>query len=230
VHDRSKIDFGSSKPERINVHEIPHGPFDLPEPRKSRNDVRKDLRFEEDDLVFLSFGQIRDGKNLDLFLRAMPETPPRVKLLVAGRSDSGSQKTPSYYRELAESTGVSGRCQWLIRYINDEEIAEIFDAADIVLLTYSKAFVSASGVLNIAVEREKPVLASGGDGPLKTAVTNYPIGLWMDPLNEDSIVSAIAEFSKKEQLFEFSSYLEAHSWCRNAMTVKEAVIGTKNDN
>jgi glycosyltransferase involved in cell wall biosynthesis len=54
------------------------------------------------DVVFLAFGQIRDGKNLDLFLRVMTRLPENVKLLVAGKGDSGSSRPAEYYQKLAE--------------------------------------------------------------------------------------------------------------------------------
>lgn len=229
VHDRSRIDFGGSKPDRIQIHEIPHGPYGVPAPRKNRSQLRKELGLSEEAVVFLAFGQIRDGKNLDLFIRAMPTMPEGVVLLVAGRSDSASQKTPDSYQQLAEKLGLKERCRWLIKYIDADEIAEIFDAADFILLTYSKAFVSASGVLNIAAERGKPVLASGGDGPLQTAVLNYPIGHWIDNLDEQSLSQAVRTIIQ-DQSFNFSDYLVDHSWERNAVTVRNAIFkGTNED-
>ncbi|NDV62327.1 glycosyltransferase [Puniceicoccales bacterium CK1056] len=224
VHDSSRIDFGRSHPETIRIHEIPHGPYEISPPIKGREIVREEMGFQKDDQVCLSFGQIRDGKNLDLFLRAMTSLPESVKLLVAGKSDSGSQKTPEYYQNEARERGVDARCQWLIKYINEDEIADLFAASDLVLLTYSKAFVSASGVLNIAVECAKPVLASGGAGPLKTAVSNYPIGEWIEDLNEESVASAVTSLLKPGREFHFAEYADDHSWKRNAATVKDAIV------
>ncbi|MCX6975831.1 MAG: glycosyltransferase [Verrucomicrobia bacterium] len=137
------------------------------------------------DFFFLSFGQIRDGKNLDLFLQAMTRLPLNVKLLVG---DSGSSKPPEFYIKLAEELGVSHRCRWDIRRIPEDEVGDIFAACDSVLVTYSSKFHSASGVLNTAVSARKPVLASSGAGPLKTAVTKYRLGVFVEPDDLEGIV------------------------------------------
>jgi glycosyltransferase involved in cell wall biosynthesis len=133
------------------------------------------------DFVFLAFGQIRDGKNLDLFLRAMTHLPKHVKLLVAGKGDSGSSRPPEFYQNLAEELGVADRCRWDIRRIPDEDVGDFFAACDVVLVTYSAKFRSASGVLNAAVSARKPVLASSGSGPLKTVVKKYHLGVFVEP-------------------------------------------------
>ena len=224
AHDIRRIDFGGKQPAGIRIHQIPHGPYGLPEPARTRAETRASLGFTEKDRVFLSFGQIRDGKNLDLFLRAMTGLPDSVKLLVAGRGDSGSQKSPDFYKGEADRLGISSRCRWKISYINEDEIAELFDASDCVLLTYSKAFVSASGVLNIAVARRKPILASGGEGPLETALRKYPIGKWIENIDEESLMSAVTSMTNEAGNFKFSEYLEDHSWERNAETVKQAIF------
>lgn len=140
------------------------------------------------DVVFLAFGQIRDGKNLDLFLKAMPSLPEHVKLLVVGKGDSSSSKAPQFYQKLADDLGVSHRCRWDIRRIPEDEVGDFFAAADIVILTYSANFHSASGVLNAAVSARRPVLASSGEGPLKKAVQRYRLGVFVSPDNLECIV------------------------------------------
>jgi glycosyltransferase involved in cell wall biosynthesis len=94
------------------------------------------------DVVFLAFGQIRDGKNLDLFLRAMTHLPKHVKLLVAGKGDSGSSRPPEFYQNLAQELGVADRCRWDIRRIPDEDVGDIFAASDAVLVTSLQCKIS----------------------------------------------------------------------------------------
>ena len=143
------------------------------------------------DFVFLAFGQIRDGKNLDLFLQAMTRLPLNVKLLVAGKGDSGSSRPPEFYQKLAEELGVGDRCRWDIRRIPEDEVGDIFAACDFVLVTYSSKFHSASGVLNTAVSARKPVLASSGAGPLKSLVKKFQLGIFVNPDSEEQIVSGV---------------------------------------
>jgi glycosyltransferase involved in cell wall biosynthesis len=254
VHDDTTVDFGGRKPSEIRIHQIPHGPYEVAEPKIGRVEMRRRLGFSLDlttedtegteveagpcldkpscasdsgslasgladspvseslnrsaigpaslldtsnslpatpaspDVVFLAFGQIRDGKNLDLFLRAMPRLPENVKLLVAGKGDSGSSRPAAYYQKLAEELGVADRCRWDIRRIPDEEVGDIFAACDVVLVTYSAKFRSASGVLNATVSARKPVLASSGPGPLKTVVEKYHLGELVKPDDAEEIL------------------------------------------
>ena len=300
VHDETPVDFGGKKPEGIQVHEIPHGPYEVAEPKIGRLEMRrrfgflstKDTNLHEKveevlttddtdkhgyqktqqgdaqgtcagtafsnpspselardyektsptrcasgpsaageysssvpirdirgsnavalhsgpstldtsapaDVVFLAFGQIRDGKNLDLFLRAMTRLPENVKLLVAGRGDSGSSRPVEYYQKLAEELGVGDRCRWDIRRIPDEEVGDIFAASDVALVTYSANFRSASGVLNTAVSARKPVMASSGSGPLKTLVNKYHLGVFVEPDDLEKILRAASELATRHQL------------------------------
>jgi glycosyltransferase involved in cell wall biosynthesis len=278
VHDDTPVDFGGKKPAGIRVHQIPHGPYEVAEPKIGREAMRKKLGLdsglttedtetaeEEDkdlshggtanterlgkeaglrpgsragasesdsltskfaespvseslthsanipasipatshplpatpaapDVVFLAFGQIRDGKNLDLFLRAMSRLPENIKLLVAGKGDSGSSRPPDYFQKLAEELGVGNRCRWDIRRIPDKEVGDLFAACDVVLVTYSTKFRSASGVLNAAVSARKRVLASCGGGPLKSVVGKYCLGVFVEPDDVEEIVRGASKF------------------------------------
>jgi len=301
VHDETPVDFGGRQPEGIQVHQIPHGPYEVAEPKIGREAMRKKLGFvttkgtnphenlttdvmdghgsyaglhlasqagtafsnpstselardpentsptrsvsittdaakpprmengerrtdgtagadtldlepkaqatspatshsplaspASPDVIFLAFGQIRDGKNLDLFLRAMTILPNHVKLLVAGKGGSGSSKPPEFYQKLAEELGVADRCRWDIRRIPEDEVGDIFAACDVVLVTYSAKFRSASGVLNAAVSARKPVLASSGPGPLKTVVNKYLLGVFIEPDNFEEVLRGARQIS-----------------------------------
>ena len=175
----------------------------------------------------LAFGQIRDGKNLDLFLRAMTHLPDNVKLLVAGKGDSGSSRPAEYYQKLAQELGVGDRCRWDIRRIPEDEVGDIFAASDVVLVTYSAKFRSASGVLNAAVSARKPVLASSGQGPLKTVVEKYHLGVFVEPDDFEKILRAASDLATRDQLHAtpapaWDRYENENSWEENAKKVCHA--------
>ncbi len=319
VHDNTPVDFGGKQPVGIQVHQIPHGPYEVAEPKIGRLEMRKRLGFSSDltsgdtterpgggemeqpkvgpkgegvvtsksksteveagpcldrlscasesgslasglavspvsesltrsasasvflfatsyaplttpappDVVFLTFGQIRDGKNLDLFLRAMTRLPENVKLLVAGKGDSGSSRPPEFYKKLAEELGVASRCRWDIRRIPDEEVGDFFAACDMVLVTYSAKFRSASGVLNAAVSARKPVLASSGPSALKTAVQKYHLGVFVEPDDLEEIIIASNELATRHQLHSIPApawdrYESENSWGENARIILES--------
>ena len=225
VHDNTPVDFGGHKPKQIRIHEIPHGPYELGLTKTGHDVTRKKYGFAEDasDIVCLSFGQIRDGKNLDLILKAMTHLPKNVKLLVAGSGGSASSKPPPFYQKLAEKLGVSERCAWDIRMIPDDEVADLFAACDLVLLTYSAKFRSASGVLQAAVWARKPVVASSGEGPLKSLVEKYGLGVWVQPDREDAILAGFRSISANPPRADWGAYLRDNSWERNAEVVIRAL-------
>jgi len=305
VHDDTPVDFGGRQPEGIQIHQIPHGPYEVSPPKIGRIEMRRMLGFDNDfttiehrgrgkieqpkvglkgervdtfeskstqeegkdlshggtanteratrvarprlcsqtgpasspatihsplvtpaspDVVFLAFGQIRDGKNLDLFLRAMTQLPENVKLLVAGKGDSVSSRPPEFYQELAEELGVADRCRWDIRRIPEDEVGDVFAASDVVLVTYSAKFRSASGVLNSAISARKPVLASSGAGPLKTVVEKYHLGVFVKPDNQEEILRVARALATRDQLHAIHNpawdrYERENSWKENATAV-----------
>jgi glycosyltransferase involved in cell wall biosynthesis len=219
VHDETPVDFGGAPPAGVAVHIIPHGPYEVAPASKSREDLRAAMGFEPSDQVFLAFGQIRDGKNLDRFLRVMKELPETVKLWVAGSGGSGSQRPPESYRQLAEELGVGHRCSWDFRYVPDEETGNLFAAADCVLMTYSAKFRSASGVLNAAVSCRKPLLASSGAGPLKSAVEKYQLGIFEEPDDDLAILKGAKRLLAEPPAPEWERYERENSWEENARRV-----------
>jgi glycosyltransferase involved in cell wall biosynthesis len=222
VHDPTPADFGGSKPDGIKVHPIPHGPYEVGALRMGREAMRVRYGFLEGDQVFLSFGQIRDGKNLDRFLRVMKELPKEVKLLVAGSGGGGSQRPPENYRQLAVELGVSDRCVFDFRYIPDEETGDLFAVADAVLMIYSAKFRSASGVLNTAVACRKPVLASSGAGPLRTAVDVYRLGSFVVPDDDAAILQGALQLMAEPGQPQWERYERENSWEANARGILKA--------
>lgn len=222
VHDGTPVDFGGPQPVHLTTHVIPHGPFEVSSPRQSREKLRQLHGFADSDTVFLSFGQIRDGKNLDRFLRAMTLLPDSVKLLVTGSGGSGSQRPPDYYVGLATELGVADRCVWDLRYVPDEETGDLFELADHVLLTYSAKFRSASGVLNAAVSCRRTVLASSGSGPLKSAVENYRLGRFVEPDDDESILQGAQHLMWDQQSPDWDRYEAENSWNVNALGILSA--------
>jgi glycosyltransferase involved in cell wall biosynthesis len=224
VHDNTPVDFGGPKPEGVRVHKIPHGSFEISPIRIGREASRTRLGFVNSDQVFLSFGQIRDGKNLDRFIRIMAELPVDVKLVVAGSVGGGSQKPVSYYQELAKKLGVADRCFWDIRYIPDEETGDLFALADYILMTYSARFRSASGVMNAAVSARKPILASSGAGPLQTIMRDYNLGVFVKPDDDDAIRDgARISLNQNTMETEWNRYEHENSWSENARIVLAAL-------
>ncbi len=220
VHEALSLDTAGGHPPKTVI--VPHGPYPVPAPTRKANHPPQEWGFPSDAPLFLSFGHIRDGKNLDLFIRAMKRFPD-VHLLVAGKEQSSAQKPVAYYRRLARNAGVENRCRFLHRYIEKQEASDLFAASSVVLLTYSAQFHSASGVLNMVASFKKPVLASAGSGPLKTAVLSYSLGVWIEPDSLASLEEGIARILEPpREPSRWDRYLEDHSWETHAARVHSA--------
>lgn len=200
-------------PDYIEKFLVPVGIYNdnLPPPDSSFS--REKLGLSDHMRVYLSFGYIRDNKNLDLFIRAMQHIPD-VFLIVAGRDQSSSQKPSSYYKQLADSCNVSERVHFDTSFISEEKISLYFSACDQVLLTYARSFLSQSGVLNIAAKYQKPVLASSGNSPLKDVVQRFQLGQFIQPDNIDSIVDALSHPRTVNQP-DWQAYSEYATWEQN---------------
>jgi glycosyltransferase involved in cell wall biosynthesis len=222
VHDSTPVDFGGPKPDHLTIHVIPHGPYKIAAPQADRRVLRRNYGFTDSDTVFLSFGQIRDGKNLDRFLRAMISLPEHVKLLVAGSGGSSSQRPPEHYVHLARELEIADRCVWDLRYIPDAETGNLFEVSDHVLLTYSANFRSASGVLNAAISCRRTVLASSGPGPLRSAVEDYDLGQFVPPDDDSQLLTGALRLLAEPNQPAWDRYGRENSWDRNANGVLEA--------
>ena len=130
---------------------------------------------------------------------------------------------PETYRQLAAELGVSDRCVFDFRYIPDEETGDLFASADAVLMTYSAKFRSASGVLNTAVTCRKPVLASSGAGPLKTAVEEYQLGVFVPPDDDAAILEGARRLITAPGQPDWDRYERENSWEENAKRVMQAM-------
>jgi glycosyltransferase involved in cell wall biosynthesis len=201
---------------------IPYGPHQFPEPLENRSTVRKRLGIPDGAVVLFSFGHVRDNKNLQYAIEALREIPD-AQLVVAGSRISSSQKPESYYMELAKSLGVANRCTWIIDYITETEAANLFNASDLVLLTYSGSFRSASGVLHLAARYRKHSLVSSGQGSLQSVVRKYHIGIWIEPDNQEAVTEGIKSWITAPSYPDWEAYVRDNSWEKNAELVSGAM-------
>jgi glycosyltransferase involved in cell wall biosynthesis len=222
VHDDITLDTVQSMP-RLHTTVIPHGTYSFPQPDTKRAKTRAELGIPESATLMLSFGHIRDGKNLDLVLRAMAQFP-NFYLLVAGKEGSSGQRPVSFYQTLASQLGVADRCRWLVRFIAEREVGNLFVASDLTLLMYSKVFRSASGVLNAAVFYRTRCLASSGPGGLRSSVEKYDLGVWVEPDAVGAIVDGLRQLQANDINPRWRAYERENSWERNAMLVKERMF------
>lgn len=207
---------GAWLPARLVLREAPFGPFDDLSEAAPSFDLRARLGIPPDAFVLLAFGHIADRKNLELVIAALAEVPT-AHLVIAGSVASSRDKPAAFYAAEAERLGLAGRVHMVSGFIAEADIAAYFVAADAVALTYERGFVSQSGVLQIAALWNRPVLASGGPGPLIATVQQFGLGLVVEPDSAPAIAAGLARLIAERPALEenFRRYRETMSWSVN---------------
>jgi glycosyltransferase involved in cell wall biosynthesis len=208
-------------PRGIEVVEVPVGVYDLPETPVSREAMRSRWQVTPRQKVFLAFGYLRDGKNLDLAIRAVKAVPDAV-LVIAGAVPSAKDKPFSFYRELAAREGVGERVVFHEGFASDEALAGYFAGTDFVLLTYSATFHSQSGVLNLAAKARKPVLASAAPSPLLESVGRFQLGVIVPPDSSEAIAAGMQSLLHAAPAPRWDDYEAVASWEANALGILRA--------
>ena len=220
--DRSGI------PKALKLVEAPVGVYDLQDTDVDIKAVRAAWGCAEDKVVFLSFGFIRDNKNVDFLIKALPGNPDAV-LVVMGSAQSSKNKPLQFYRDLAAELGVADRVIFREEYVPDEALRGYFSAADVLAITYDGTFHSQSGVLNIAARARRPILASSGESPLKTSVQKFRMGVFVEPDNAEAVADGMRSLCRSLKASgpsptpDWDGYEQHASWERNAQVIFEAV-------
>lgn len=211
----------SPVPKRVKVMVAPHGLYDVILAGHDRNVIRGEWGVMPRQRVFLSYGFIRDGKNLDLVIRALAQVPDAL-LIVAGSVASSRDKPVEFYRTLAKELGVSDRCLFFEGYLHDRETGRYFLGTDFILLTYSSAFHSQSGVLNQAAKTRRPVLASASPSPMIEFVKRYSLGVAVKPDSVEAITDGMKKLMETDINPRWDEYESVASWDVNAQRVIQA--------
>lgn len=216
VHSRAQarelFEFASVPEARVHI--VPHGPYDYGRPTGEPAELRERLGLPRDKQIALFFGNVRDDKNLDLLIESWPRFQQSAHLLIAGRGDGGAHKPIGYYKAIVEKLSLSHAVTFFDRYIPDESVADLFAACDWVALPYSRKFTSQSGVLNIAVCYDRPVVASRTT-TLNETLEQCDLGIGVEPDDRASLIAGIEELQRRLRdghRHEFEIYRRDFSW------------------
>ncbi len=155
IRDRIINEFHIN-PGKIRV--IKHGIYKLEkEPEVNPEKYKKMLGISEDEYVLLFFGIITGYKGLDLLADSLDmlkeETKMPVRLIVAGRVQKGFEEEMEYLKKERLTEGVD----FYLRFIEEEEVNQLFGATDLTVLPYREA--SQSGVMFMSYTHGVPVVA-----------------------------------------------------------------------
>ena len=190
--------FDQKKPKRYTPHPIydHYGKIETRESALSKLNLTTDIRY------ILFFGFIRDYKGLDLLLNAFADgyfSKNNIKLIVAGEFYADETK----YLELIKNLGITNRVILKTDYIPNAEVANYFNAVDIVVQPYKTA--TQSGVTQIGYHFNKPMLVTNVGG-LAEIIPQGKAG-YVVPANPEDISEALKDFFENNRLHEFESNL-----------------------
>lgn len=139
--------------------------------------------------TILFFGKVRKYKGLDVLLAALPRVLSKVdcKLIVTGEFYDSIEK----YEQLIRLHRIEKNVQIDNRYVPNEEVAAIFERADVLILPYVSA--SQSGVARIALSNGLPVIASRTGGLAETVIDQVN-GLLFPPGDPEALASQIVRY------------------------------------
>jgi glycosyltransferase involved in cell wall biosynthesis len=192
--------------------------------KKSKAEARKELKINNDIILLLFFGFVREYKGLKILLDAFPKIlveNESCKLLIAG--DFLKNEKCDYIDRIDFCKQKTGDSIIVVdKYIPDNEIEKYFAACDLVVLPYLSA--TQSGVVQIAYGFNKPVVVTNVGG-LPEVVIDGETGYIVPPNDAGALADAVNIFLHEPNKEKFAENIakEAYkySWDRLTEVVEE---------
>ena len=205
----------------------PHPIYDIFERHLPKDGARKQLGIFSKN-VMLYFGYVRAYKGLMVLIEAMKgihEFDHQIgdtMLLVVGEFYDDESKYRTRVRELNLEQCV----RFVSDYIPNDQVADYFSAADVVMLPYLSA--TQSGIIQIAYNFDKPVIATNVGG-LAEVVLDGTTGFIVPPNDPQALTEAVLGFYRehKESAFSTNVKLEKqkYSWDNFVQNIEELAEG-----
>jgi glycosyltransferase involved in cell wall biosynthesis len=208
--------FAGVDPNRI--HHIPFGLLGYGRASAPCDELRRKFGLPADKQIALVFGNLRDDKNLELFLRAAAPHANDLHVVVAGRAAAHGHQSLEHYQQLCASLGTSSSVTFISRYLADTEVADIFSACDWVATPYAASFTSYSGVVSVAATYRRPILVSDTD-TFREALADHRFAILANIESHDSLTNDISEMLRRAPTIaagDFDSFVSRQSWRENA--------------
>ena len=154
------------------LRRMPHGSYaGVYPPGRDRAAARRELGVPDDAVVLLAFGHIRRYKGLSTLLEAFAavEDPRR------GSSIAGLPMDDPTVEEIRAAAAADPRIVPLLRFVPDEEVAELFEACDAAV--YARADGGTSGALVLALSLGRPAVVA--DTPDYRELTDDGAAAWL---------------------------------------------------
>jgi glycosyltransferase involved in cell wall biosynthesis len=191
--------------------EVPHGIFDPVAPDAA---FTKKIGEQRSGTCLIGMlGNIREEKNYELVLDAMPHLP-ECQLLVAGSKSSSVTPVERYKQKIAD-LNLATQVIWIEKFLEEDELHAAIAACDIIIMYYSESFQSQSGILNLIAPYKKKLLVSDTPSALQKAVALHRLALLVAPGNKNEFVKGVRTLINMDQnTFDngWESYIATASW------------------
>jgi glycosyltransferase involved in cell wall biosynthesis len=147
------------------VHVIPHGAPDRAFASPDHFKAQLGLAGRK---LLMTFGLLSPNKGVETVVRALPEIlsrhPDALYLVIGSTHPHLFAREGEAYRdslvELASSLGVKDNLRFVNRFVDDDELVDLLQAADIYVTPYLTEAQITSGTLSYAVALGKPVVST----------------------------------------------------------------------
>ncbi len=144
-----------------------------------------------DKITFLLFGKIKPYKGTDLLIEAFARMPAALREQARVRVVGKPYMDDAPLRELASRLGVAEQVGWDTRFVRDDEIRAFFHPG--VVATFPYREIEASGVLSLAINHGRPLLATRLGGFIEVIAEGRQ-GLLVPPEDADALSAAMVRF------------------------------------
>lgn len=167
-----------------NISIIPHGVFDCPMGQDNNTCGEP----PPGTCVLLAFGSIKPYKGIDILIRALAQVPAdarrSIRLVIAGNPGTSEAEL----RSLSVECGVADSIEWILRFVDDDEIPFLFHRSHVVVFPYRE--IDASGALMTALPYGKAIIASRL-GLFAELLKDGETALLVDPACPNTLSAAI---------------------------------------
>jgi len=165
---------------------IPHGHY-RDEYLRCEGNARAELGVTADAHVMLFFGEIRSYKNVDALVRAFRHVRhSNALLMIAGRP-----KSALLAESLAKEAALDSRVRLTLRFIEREQVARLFSAADLVVLPYRHILNSGAALLALSLNRPVLVPDLGSMGDLRDDFGDKWVRTYSGEIGSETLESAL---------------------------------------
>jgi glycosyltransferase involved in cell wall biosynthesis len=172
--------------------------------------AREALGIPNEAKLALFFGLIRPYKGLEILLKSVKNLSKDIHILIAGECYGPW----GGYQKLIDESGCRDRIHLISRFVEEDELPEIFSASDCLVLPYLSA--SQSGVVATSIHYNTPIIASNV-GDLPSSIVAGVTGELVEAGDSDQLGRVINQWFKdehnSEQIVEaYDRVREEKSW------------------